>query len=232
MKKRWWVASFAAVLSFLFWTTCSSTSNPTNPPISGSSVEESSWERLFDGRSLKDWEVTDFGGQGRVWIRDADIVLDRGDTLTGITWKGDFPKSGYEVSLEASRLDGNDFFCGMTFPVGDSWCSLILGGWGGTVVGLSSLDGQDASENETTENMIFERGRWYRISVRVNGARIEAWIDGKKVIDQDIRGIRLSIRPEVSLSRPFGLAAWQTQAALRNIRLRRPGNPRPSAASQ
>ena len=61
--------------------------------------------------------------------------------------------SDYEVTLEAMRVDGNDFFCGMTFPAGKDPCTLIVGGWGGTVVGLSSINGMDASENETTINM-------------------------------------------------------------------------------
>jgi len=29
----------------------------------------------------------------------------------------------------------------------------------------------------------------------------------------------LSIRPEVELSRPFGIASWRTTAALKNIRI-------------
>jgi len=77
------------------------------------------------------------------------VLLGKGH-LTGITWTGEFPKSGYEIRFEAARLEGNDFFAGITFPVKDSFCSWINGGWGGTVVGLSSLDGDDASENDTS----------------------------------------------------------------------------------
>ena len=36
----------------------------------------------------------------------------------------------YELRLEAKRVEGGDFFCGLTFPVGKEYCTLILGGWG------------------------------------------------------------------------------------------------------
>ena len=81
-----------------------------------------------------------------------------GDPFTGINWTNDFPKMNYEVALDAMRVMGSDFFCGLTVPVGDTFCSLIVGGWGGSLVGISSLDGMDASENETTKFISFEIG--------------------------------------------------------------------------
>lgn len=174
---------------------------------------------LFDGNSLKGWEITNFGTQGDVYVSGDKIILGMGDGCTGITSKEEFPTADYEVSLEAMRVDGNDFFCGMTFPVGKDPCSLIVGGWGGTVVGLSSINGMDASENETMVIKQFEKDRWYRIRLKVTGETIKAWIDDEIVIDFTIGGNYLSIRPEVELSKPFGIASWRTTAAIRNIRL-------------
>ncbi len=174
---------------------------------------------LFDGRTLNGWEISDFGTEGDVYISDDKIVLGMSDGCTGITWKEEFPDADYEVTLEAMRVDGNDFFCGMTFPVGKDPCSLIVGGWGGAVVGLSSIDGMDASENETTSIRKFEKEHWYRIRLKVTEAVIEVWIDDEKVIDFTIGDNFLSIRPEVEQSKPFGIASWRTTAAIRNIRL-------------
>jgi hypothetical protein len=179
------------------------------------------WLELFDGKTLGAWTTTNFGGEGRVEIDAGRIVLGFGSDLTGITWQGLMPRVDYEVKLEARREDGNDFFCGLTFPVKDSYCSLILGGWGGTVVGLSSIDGLDASENEASRLMNFDLNKWYAVSLKVTQQKIEAWIDGNKIIDQELRGRKIGIRPEVELSRPFGFASWRTRAGLRKIALRK-----------
>jgi hypothetical protein len=122
----------------------------------------------------------------------------------------------YELALDAMRVTGSDFFCGLTVPVGTNCCSLIVGGWGGTLVGISSLDSMDASENETTKFINFNQDQWYRIRLRVTEARIEAWLDKDKIVDVTTAGRRVSVRPgDIELSRPMGVAAWQTTAALR-----------------
>ena len=184
-------------------------------------VAEMDSSYLFDGKTLNGWEITNFGPQGPVYVSGGDIILGIGDGCTGITWKKPFPVINYEVSLEAMREAGNDFFCGMTFPVGNDPCTLIVGGWGGTVVGLSSINGMDASENETTTLRNFEKERWYRIRLQVTEKVIRAWIDDECVVDFVIGDKKLSIRPEVQLSKPFGIASWNTTASLRNIRVRR-----------
>jgi hypothetical protein len=96
-----------------------------------------------------------------------------------------------------------------------------VGGWGGPVVGLSTIDGVDASENETKMLMSFEKNRWYDIRLEVTSEKISAWIDDENVVDFKIGDHRIGIRPEVSLSRPFGIASWNTTAALRNIRVKK-----------
>jgi len=178
------------------------------------------WVSLFDGKTLKGWAITDFAGHGEVTAADGKLVLGNG-VMTGITWTNDIPRINFEVELEAMRVDGSDFFCGLTFPVGQSPCSLIIGGWGGGVVGISSLDGEDAANNETTKYMSFENGRWYIIRLRVMPTTIQAWIDGDKVVDVVTTGRKISIRSEVELSVPFGIATWSTTGAIRNLRLRR-----------
>jgi hypothetical protein len=174
---------------------------------------------LFNGHSLEGWEITNFGPQGPVYVSGDEIILGMGDGCTGINWKKDFPVDDYEVNLDAKKVDGNDFFCGMTFPVGDRPCTLIVGGWGGTVVGLSSINGLDASENETTKLIEFKKDVWYQIGLKVTDGKIEARIDSILIIDFTIGNKKLSIRPEVELSKPFGITSWRTTAALRNIRL-------------
>ena len=184
--------------------------------------KEVKWRDLFDGRTLTDWKITNFGGEGEVTVEDGEIHMDFGSSLTGITYKGkNLPRTNYEISLEAMKVDGVDFFCALTFPVDKSYCSFVVGGWAGAVVGLSSIDGKDASENKTTRYMNFDSERWYKIRLRVTPKNISAWIDKKQVVDQSIVGHKISTRGEVDLSTPLGIAAWETQSALRKIRIRK-----------
>ena len=89
-------------------------------------------------------------------VENGTIVLGEGGDLTGVNFAGELPRMNYELSLEAKRVQGSDFFCGLTFPVGQECCTMIVGGWGGGLVGISSINGNDASENETTQIRKFE----------------------------------------------------------------------------
>lgn len=186
------------------------------------------WTSLFDGKSLRGWTRTDFSTLGDVRVENpfrggsGAIVVALAEELNGVNRTRPAPKTNYEVSLEAMRLAGHDFFCALTFPVGEAAATFVVGGWSGSVVGISCIDGADASVNETTRIMDFDQNRWYRIRVRVTPAKIEGWIDEKKVADVVLAGRKISLRPgEIERSLPFGLAAWHTSAAWRDIRLLR-----------
>ncbi len=190
--------------------------------------EEAAWKTLFNGTSLMGWKATPFTGAGGVKVEKSfrtgpgAIVVEAGATLTGFHWGGEAPRMGYEIELEVLKINGSDFMCGLTFPVGEAHVSLILGGWGGGLVGISSIDGHDASENDTTKYMSFVTDRWYRVRVRVTRRKIEAWLDEKSIVDQEITGKKLGLRAgEISLSVPIGICTYQTSAAYRAIRLRR-----------
>jgi lysophospholipase L1-like esterase len=189
--------------------------------VSTRKEDKAGWKQLFDGKSLAGWKATDFFKPGKVHVKDGVIVLEKGNRMTGVTYAGkDFPKMDYEVTLEGKKVAGNDFFCTTTFPVGDSFCSLVVGGWGGRVVGISSINGADASENETNRDKEFKPGQWYRVRLRVSAKRIEAWVGGEKMVDLDTDGVKLSTRIECVACQPFGVATWNTVGAVRDIRVR------------
>ena len=178
------------------------------------------WHSMFDGQTLKGWKETPFTGKGPVKVEDGCIVLGHG-YITGVNYTGTLPKANYEVRMDAQRVSGHDFFAGITFPVNDSFLTWINGGWGGSVVGLSSLDGNDASENETSTSRDFQQGRWYRLWFAVQPDRIRAWIDDELVIDVVIANREVGLRlGEIELSKPFGIASYDTTAKVRNIEWR------------
>jgi hypothetical protein len=213
------ILSLIVILSSLLGA-CKSRTIPSETGTVAQPSMNGGWTSLFDGETLNGWEITNFGPQGPVYVSGGQIYLEMGDAITGIHRAGDFPVVNYEIRLEAMKVHGNDFFCGMTFPVKEFFCSLIIGGWSGSIVGLSNIDGLDASENETTTFMGFDADTWYDIRLKVTPDKIEAWVGNEKIVDFLTAGRILTIRPEVESSRPFGIASWRTTAALKNIRFR------------
>ena len=186
-------------------------------------------KNLFDERSLAGWAQSGFEGEGAVAVDPsfregrAAIVIEAGTTLSGITRTrgAELPRTNYEISLEAMKLKGEDFFCALTIPVGKVACTFVVGGWGGMVSGISSIDYSDASDNETTQARDYVDNRWYKIRVRVTDAKIEAWIDAEQLVDFEIGTRKLTLRPgDIQKSLPLGIATYMTRAAVREIKLR------------
>ena len=219
MKKLLSILNYAGIVSLLFlFLSCQGLKVNQAPVPSDADII------LFDGKSLDNWQPTDFAGKGEIFIDDnGSLVLEMGAELSGLHWKGEeLPKSNYEVSLQAKRTMGSDFFCGLTFPHKESHATLVLGGWGGSLIGISSLDDFDASENETGDAYIFEDNRWYDIKLRVTDAELTVWIDGKSVIDCEVEGRKVSMRPgEIEMTVPLGICTFATTGVLKNIKLRK-----------
>jgi hypothetical protein len=203
------------------------------PKPSDAKANDDGWKKLFDGRTLTGWKVAKLGGEGEVAVKDGAIVLDVGSEMTAIVYTGDVPKTNYEISLDGKRQGGSDFFCSTTFRVGDKPCTLVVGGWGGSLVGLSCIDDLDASENQTMSQMTFDENVWYHVRIRVTDAAIEAWIDDKQVANQPRKDHRFGIRPECDLCQPLGICTWDTKGAVKNIQMRRlPAGSQPESKPQ
>ncbi|MEO8615624.1 MAG: family 16 glycoside hydrolase [Luteolibacter sp.] len=211
-------------------SSCEKKESPNSPP----SVTQTA-SVAIDASPAPGWAVMEALKPGH-WepIRSAaEVEWDDGSQLlrigvgyylNGVRWTGPLPTVPYEVELETQRVSGSDFFCGLTFPArSETECvSLIVGGWGGSLVGISSIDGLDASENSTASQMDFEDKRWYRIRVKVGKERLQAWIDDRQVVDVETTGKRLSLREgPIEECAPFGVATWETNAEVRGVRWRK-----------
>jgi hypothetical protein len=167
------------------------------------------------------WSECQFGGDGPIEISDKLITLGYGDPITGVKWEGEIPRDNYEIEVEARRVEGFDFFCAITFPIAKSHASLVLGGWGGGVVGISSIDDRDASDNDTTMFMNFDNGKWYRARIRIETTRLVVWLDDKLQFEHPRKDHSFDIRYEMDPCVPFGLANYQCKSEVRVVRVRR-----------
>ena len=189
--------------------------------LSACSVAPSSWISLYNGHDLNGWEVTSFGGEGEVEVQEGRIILPMGSPLTGVRASEPLPASNqYELEIVASREMGSDFFCGLTFPVGESFATIILGGWGGGLCGLSCVDFEDASTNSTTSYYSFEYHKKYRLRVRVTDQEIGTWIDDEELFSVSTTGKHISLRTEMLPTIPLGISSFITTAAVHSIRWR------------
>ena len=177
----------------------------------------------MDGKTLNGWEIVYYGGEGEPYVKNGILTLPMAisGTSTGVEWIGDpLPVNNYAIYYEARRVEGNDIFGGLTFPYGETFATLIISGWGGIVSGLSSIDGYDASENETTKHVYFRDNQWYPVYLRVTSDSIRAVVDTVKVVDLATAGKRIHLRGGTNAS-SFTLTSYRSTGEIRNLRIKR-----------
>lgn len=179
------------------------------------------WD-LFAEPLVGHWQEAKIERSGGI-TREADgFTLNAGTPMTGDvfpTWMQDgLPLTNYAINYEAMRVSGSDFFGSVTFPIGkaDRCVTFVLGGWGGSQVGISSIDGYDASENTTGSSQRFESGRWYRIRIEVTDRFLKVLLDGRPIIHTNLAGRSLSLRGgDILQCVPFGFATYGTTGRVR-----------------
>ena len=90
-----------------FFLACDDASYAADKPNASDAKKDDAkkedWHSLFDGKALGDWKPSKFGTQGSVEVKDGQIMIGFGDGCSGITWAGEFPKTDYEIRLQAMR---------------------------------------------------------------------------------------------------------------------------------
>lgn len=217
-------SQFSLALAFFVSVSCVGAEDvsETDDAAKSKPAAKEEGKSLFDGKSLKGWKKIPFGGSGDIEVEEGEIRFYMGEILTGIKIDGEPPlKTNYELSLEAKRIDGVDFFCALTFPIAGSHSTFVVGGWGGALVGISSIDNLDASENSTGSVQKLDDNKWYQLRLRVTDTTLKAWIDEKEVVNLYHKNHEMGMRPgEIEECVPLGIATFQTKAALRNIRIK------------
>jgi len=138
--------------------------------------------RLLEAPLLQHWQSAGIEGEGSIAIAANEITLGPGQPMTGVKFKAwsdlKLPLIDYAIEFEAMRVDGQDFFAGITLPIRsiDTCATLVVGGWGGGLVGISSIDEQNANENSTRSEQRFLNGQWYRFRVEVREDELKGWL--------------------------------------------------------
>lgn len=212
----------ALLCCLALWSVMLSCSSPTLD-IEAPAIEAAAhpWITIFDGATLDGWESISYGGEGEVELLEGHALLERGVALTGMRYVAGLSQTiDYELELSAARVMGNDFFCGLSFPIGEQFATLILGGWGGGLCGLSCIDGQDASDNSTKTIRGFELDHAYSVTLRVEAQRVRAWVDEELLFDVATQGKDFSLRTEILPSPPLSVSSFITTARIGPIRWR------------
>lgn len=173
--------------------------------------------RELVGTPLDSWVDVPYGSSAVVEMGPEGLALPMGDPLVGVHWPSLELTTPYELIARARRDQGDDFFCGLTFPTRQGPLTLVLGGWGGATCGLSCLDGLDAAQGATTRYMWHEPGRWVDLRVRVEAEQLRIWLDGQLTWDLELAGRVASLRPEVLASSPLGWSTFSTAATLSRL---------------
>lgn len=176
---------------------------------------------LFNGKDLTGWKRADIIDNGEIKVLPGGIVeCGVGRSISAIAYTNEFPTMNYELSLEAMRVAGDDFFIALTIPIEKSFCTVIIGGWGGGLCGFSSYDGGDAANNQWAQGVALKNNCWYKLVVRVTTCVLQISLDQDLYtarVEFDDSG-RFSLRSgEMDKTTPLGLATYETKAHWRNF---------------
>src|SRR4051812_15625634 len=121
------------------------------------------------------------------------------------------------------KRDSGVFSQALTFPKKRECASLTRGGGGGGIIGISSVNGEDAANNDTMTSRDFPKNKWVHVRLRVTDDRITAWLDheAEPVVNVETADKRIGTRSDIDLARPLGLSTFQTSSAFKNIVLKR-----------
>ena len=182
------------------------------------------WTAMMDGNSLEGWEKVRNVGEAQPYIYNGVLTLPMSvfSSMTGLCMENEylFPVVNYAIYYEARRIEGNDIFGGLSFPYKNSYATLVVGGWGGSICGLSCIDGECAFENETATVIFFEDNVWYPIYLRVTNDSIRAEINDITVVDIATAGRRIHLRGG-TIAPSLTFFTYMSGGQFRNMRMKR-----------
>ena len=147
------------------------------------------------------------GGGG--WQIENDTVMSSQPITDQKLIFGDAKWRDYELTLEARKLAGAEGFLVM-FRVADAgrfyWVN--FGGWGNREHAIQKSGGAMGKHVAGS----IEQAQWFQVRVRCEGAHVQAFLDGKKVLDETDPSSPI-------LQGGVGLNGWNSKVQFRNIKV-------------
>ena len=182
------------------------------------------WEAMMNPNDLSGWEPVRYAGEAQPIIKNGVLTLPTSiySSMTGINIVNEhlFPVVDYAIYYEARRIEGEDIFGGLSFPYKNSYATLVIGGWGGRICGLSCIDGKCALDNETTKFIDFENDVWYSVCLRVTKDSIHAVLDDITIVQLATAGRNIHLRGG-TLAPSLTFFTFMSSGQFRNMRMKR-----------
>ena len=153
-------------IGFATWATQASFTHPEALPMTGA-------PEFLSGQ----WQRNDDGSVSQTSMQDQCVAMCHASV-------GDH----YTVRFRARKDGGNEGFIvvfNYTDPQHYSWVN--FGGWGNTQHGIESISGGGKSQIATKPGSI-ETGRWYDITLQMEGDSLKCWLDNDLVFDTVLQG--------------------------------------------
>jgi hypothetical protein len=219
--------AISLVFTAAFLSSCSDQKPASNAPATTAAATPAPSDSIeFPLADMSEWKPIENGVCGPCSVKEGVLKLGSGDGVTGVvyTGKAELPLVNYELSWEARKTDGIDFFAAATFQVRkkEDCGTFINGGWGGGVTGISNLDSLSANENNTTTTVDYETNRWFKFRIQVTPEMLIAYVDERKVVNCNITEKKVSLRGgDIEHCAPLGFASYQSKGEIKNIRIRK-----------
>jgi protein kinase-like protein len=167
------------------------------------------WVSFTSGRAMKRWHMP----PGTKMAKDV-IVLPSVSAWPApqLEWQGPFPRSNYELEVEAMPVDSTDYFCSLVVPVGKRSVTIT------TIDRRLRLMEVDDRMVTVNTRLALARKKWHRFRVRVTPAFFTVWVNGTKIVERLCDG---SVFRSPRGAKPLAIYASGTQTGIRSVRMRR-----------
>ena len=167
-----------------------------NGGLWGNVVWNRSFEQSDNGSGI--WERT--GDSIQQLSIAENIVLTFGESV-----------SDFEYTLQAKKLGGAEgFLLPIRWGTNNDFEWVNFGGWNNTLHAIESANGGAKFTVGRPVQGSVEQDKWYDVKVRVEGRRLQAWLDNEMIFDE-------MLPEDQTPTGQVGIGTWNTTAEYRNI---------------